>query len=71
MIGVPKSIDSDRLWAILTPSGHASRVQNAIALCRTRFTSTRLEAIKTKDPRKASLLFWMASPRGFEPLLPP
>ena len=31
-------IDSNRLVPVLTPLGHASRVQNAVAFCRTRGT---------------------------------
>ena len=47
-------IDSDRLWAILTPAGRTSCVQNAGAFCRTHGFELHVSSGNKKSPLKGA-----------------
>jgi hypothetical protein len=73
-----QGIDSDRLGAILTPSGYTPR---ALPSGRLRCPNSRCEFVEQDSPPQQELqnqkgpTMWtlcdLVLPRGFEPLLPP
>ena len=59
-------IDSNRLRAILTPSGRTACVQNASAFCRTGLSSRTLYWKYKTGPQGPRFIF-LAERAGFEP----
>ena len=70
IFGVPKGIIPH--IHVLHPTGRPAAVQICSRqICRTVFESTHKKSLNIKKPAQGRHFLYLASPRGFEPLLPP